>query len=194
MPFLTRSCSQVARPRTWPLVATWSGHEKNEHIICCAVAFCLPASAHCHQFSLVLQGSFCLELLCSVFSWYWQTAVVHCGHVEEQVTDGSQPHSPSWFFPHLNYTTKIVLSIKGGSQPHSPSWFFPHLNYTTKIVLSIKGGSQPHSPSWFFPHLNYSTKIVLSIKGYAVCYTMRCKLCKVACKLKVVPFGVSQHQ
>ena len=43
-----------------------SGHEKNEHIffiIGCAVASCLLAFAHCYQFSLVLQGSFCPELL-----------------------------------------------------------------------------------------------------------------------------------
>jgi hypothetical protein len=93
-----------------------SGHEKNEHIfftIWCAVASCLPAFAHCHQFSLVLQGSFCLELLCSVFSWYWQIAVVPCRRVEEQVTDGLKPHSLSWFFLHINYSIKIVLSIKG---------------------------------------------------------------------------------
>jgi hypothetical protein len=59
-----------------------SGHEKNEifFIICCAVASSLPAFSHCHQFSLVLQGSLSGV---TVFSFSFiltdSSAVLACG-------------------------------------------------------------------------------------------------------------------
>lgn len=58
------------QPRTWPLIFTWSQVSRMNTYslpsICFSLASCLSTFPHCHQLSLVLQGSFCLELLCSV--------------------------------------------------------------------------------------------------------------------------------